>query len=290
MRARYIAEAGMATYLDTYWISGNPGDAPSPFSDTLANGNYVVTLVSSSGNQYTLQAVGNYRNAKVQIDFVVTYKNNWNYVIYSDDEIEFEHGSGTITGNVHANDKVEIDDDYTVSGTITQAPPEVSAPTIDWDFFRNQAIAAGQYVHGHKTFDAAGSPYTGVWYVTMMAKIKSNAVINGTIVTEKDCKFDGDNATVTATPTTYPAIVTAKSVKGHKDNIQINGFVYCSKEWELEGDSLRLTGALVALEEVEGEGNDAIFTYDSQYISNLTGVSFGSTSSPSLQILNWTEN
>lgn len=201
----------------------------------------------------------------------------WPYVLYTSTEnIDLKSGSGTITGDIHSNDKVEVDyGKYTINGTITQSPPFVYPPSVNWAFFQDKALEAGQYVTDDKIFDAAGSPYTGVWYTTHKAKIKGNAVINGTIVAEEEVSFEEDNATVTATPVNYPAIVAGKKIFADKLNIQINGFVYTVAHFHNKGDNLIVNGAIVAVEKVhEQDGEFKTITFDTTYVDQVAGIMF----------------
>ena len=199
---------------------------------------------------------------------------DWPYAIFANNSVDLSAGGGTITGNVHANNNYTISSSYTVSGTITKAPPTVTAPTVNWSFFENAAIAVGQRVSGDKTFNSAGSPYTGVWYITNTVTIQNNAVINGTIVARNNCNFPGKSVNVTATPATYAALVIENSITIDNTNVAINGFVYSGNDVDIKKNNFSLTGAVVSMNTLKGEGGNKIITYDANYLTNLNGITF----------------
>jgi len=143
---------------------------------------------------------------------------------------------------------------------------------VNWDFFKNTAIALGQYVVGDKTFTAAGSPYTGVWYVTNTAEFEANVVFNGTIVAENDVILEGNNIAITATPPTMPAVVAGNSVTSEANNITMKGIVYCGNGFECHGNDLTLQGALIAVNTLSAKGFDKDIAFDPNYASNVRGL------------------
>jgi len=219
---------------------------------------------------------------------------DWSYILYTDtDVIDFQGGEGTLTGDIHSNVEVIISNNHTINGTVTESP-YVAPPVVDWLFFENAAKAVSQYVTTKdKTFDSAGSPYTGVWYATGKVKIEANTVINGTVVSEEDVEFKGDNLTITATPSTYPAILSKNNVKAKITNALVKGFVYCDAEFKPEGDDLTFLGAIVAVKKATSNnapsGIDKVITYDSTYVSNIQGIHLHLSNGPLLRILMWEE-
>jgi len=201
----------------------------------------------------------------------------WPYALFANKKIKFDSGSGIITGKLHANiDIAPVPPGYTVDGDMTEVAPNVPLPTVDWNYFKNVAIASGQYVIGDKTFDANGSPYTGVWYITKKAKLKANAVINGTIVTVKDVEFKGNNITIKAPPG-YPALLVGKKFKagsGGVTNITLHGFVYCSDKWDAKGSNWTVIGAIVAVKDIRLRVTGTSMTYAADKLYGLNGITF----------------
>lgn len=202
---------------------------------------------------------------------------DWLYAIFTDtNELRLDEGSGTITGDIHSNDEVEIDGGYTINGTVTTSP-YVAPPTITWSFFQTEATNAGQYSTSNLSFTSAGSPYTGVWYTTGKADIYANAVINGTIVAESFIHFNGDNITLTATPVNYPVLVAGDQIEGpggNHDNVQITGLVYSDTHFDKDFDNSTVTGAIIALGKFHHSNSNFVVTYDATYLTNLQGISF----------------
>jgi len=197
------------------------------------------------------------------------------YLILAGDEIDFSKGEAVVNGNLHANKKVKIGSKYTINGEVTTAPPTIDLPTVDWDFFKNEAIAAGQYVNGDIEFEA-GSSYSGVWYATGKAKMKdNNVVINGTIVAEDDIELKMNNEKITANPANYPAILTKKKLEVDKNNAEIRGFIYCS-DLVIKKNNMVINGALVVTNTIKNEKNNTEINFEPSYLTKVAGVTFSS--------------
>jgi cytoskeletal protein CcmA (bactofilin family) len=287
--ARNIANSGANMALSK--LSADPEWRDGLSSIQFDGGNFTVT-VTDRDSVIELTSTGSYGGIEKSIKVPLTFTGYWPYVLFTDaKKLKLKAGTGTVTGDIHSNDKVEINyKKYNVAGTVTETLPEVYPPTVDWTFFKNKAIAAGQYVNGDKTFDSAGSPYTGVWYTRKNAKIEANAVINGTIVAEKYVKLEGDNISLTATPSSHPAIISGKKVLAKKKNIRITGFVFCD-HFHAEGDGLTVKGAIVARETFHKEkGKNKQITYDETYVANtMAGITFNELNGFRLRILSWQE-
>jgi len=285
--ARNIAGSGAniaisMLFRDPEWSDG--------LGSTNFNAGQFSATVASSENVIELTATGSYGQAQKTVKVKLKSFNGWPYAIFGNNDVDFSSaGTGTITGDVHANNKVKINSGHIVTGTITEAPPTIAPPTVDWNFFANEATAAGQYVVGDKTFTSSGSPYTGVWYVTNTAFIQQNVVIIGTLVVRDDCKFDGDNITIAATPSNYPALVVENSIIVDKNSASVFGFVYAGNDFKANGNNLTVKGAIVALTSVLGGGNNKDIAYDETYTSEAAGIDFNSSSHTSLRILSWQE-
>jgi len=204
---------------------------------------------------------------------------DWLYAIFTHNtkKLRLDEGTGTINGDVHSNFDVQSNAGYTINGTITEVTPFVTPPTIDWDFFKTAATNVGQYSTSTLVFDAAGSPYTGVWYTTSYADIMANAVINGTVVAENKIRFKGDGGTITATPSNYPALLCKDWIEsdvGNYSGVNITGLVYTDQHFDKDFDNFTLTGAIIALEDFHHNSSNFVVTYDATYLTNLQGISF----------------
>ena len=207
----------------------------------------------------------------------------WPHAFFSGDNLELGivngsslGGSATITGSAcYYDDIFSIPGVYSITGSVTELSSNFDMPQVNWGFFKNEAQAAGQFVDGTKVFDASGSPYSGVWYVTGEALIYENVVINGTIVSEYDCELLGDNITVTAVPANYPALIASRKLKVYEDNIHINGLIYSEYYVKFRGDNDVLNGAVISHNDIECSGNNLQINHDPAYTTNLQGISFG---------------
>jgi len=292
-KALYIAEAGLATFLDQYWIRGNPEDATSPLEDTLANGSYTAEILSSNGGVYVVQAEGKFRDMAKSIEVRVSRDNAsvWPYVLFTHyDKVMLKYGDGNVTGDIHSNRDVMIDyDDYRITGTVTEAPPVVDPPEVDFTALKNLAKAAHHYYCGSRTFSRECGPYTGIWYVSGNARIRERVVFRGCIVAGGKVILEGGRISMTAVPATLPVIVAGDNVEGLGDDIQISGFIYAKKDFILYGADLRVEGALVALRKIFPLGNDLSIIHRPNFLSNLTGVRFEVGESSGLEVTEWRE-
>ncbi|MDQ7051380.1 MAG: hypothetical protein Q9P14_00180 [candidate division KSB1 bacterium] len=288
-RARYIAEAGLATYLHEYWIKNPAKKRTSNSMDDFAGGKYTIVKVAAD----TLLVIGEFDNQKTEIVVAVLQSGaGWDYGLMAGEEIEMEHDAeGQIIGNVHANDEVERSSRLFVQGSVTEGKPEVQPPAIDWDFFKQQARKTGQFVNGKKTFDERGSPYSGVWYVAGEAKIKDHVVFSGVLVSEKKIKIDGDEIILQPAKTGQPVLLCKEKVELKGDELTIKGFVYAGKELKFKGDTITLVGSACSRKKIELKGDELKIRFNSAYVSNLQGVTFsGHGGGKDIKIVHWKEN
>lgn len=291
LRGRAIAEAGLATYLQNFVIDGNPADAPASFSSAYHEGRYTVKLDSSRGAFVYLTASGEYGGRKETIRVTVQRSGSSWYATFSAGTLVLKKGSsGTIEGDVHGNSSILLSGQFSVTGAVTQAPPTVQPPEINWNDYKTLAMAQGQYVAGKKTFTRAGNPYTGVWYVTGKVEFENDVVFRGTLVTEDEVHV-GKNVTIDTPKPDYPAILAREDVEFDGDNISVTGFVYSEEKIEIEKKRFRLQGAMAAGDELEIKGKEVKIQFDETYIGSLSGITLdGKTGNVSLQIVSWSEN
>ncbi len=214
---------------------------------------------------------------------------SWTNVAYAGNDIDFINGKGNITGNMHANDEAKIGSKYSVSGSVTEAPPKIDLPVIDWNFYMNEALTAGQYVDGDKVFEKSGSPYTGVWYITKKLSIKDNNVeVYGTIVAMEEIEINKNNVKIYATPSNYPAILCGDDLKIEMNNTVVEGLVYSDNNITMDKNNGVFRGAMIAKNTIKNEGNNLTIILDPSYLGSLSGMSIsGEMSTP--QMVSWQE-
>ena len=248
------------------------------------DGSFIVeisdkTTIPALGD--TLLAIINATSAKyvkkIEAKLLVSEK-GWTNVLLAGYNVDLSSGKGSVKGNLHANNKVNVGTKYSIDGNITEAPPTVNMPVIDWDFFKNEAIAVGQYSTSDINLKIDDSPYTGVWYTTKKIKIEdNNVIINGTLVAEEDMEIKKNNVEIYATPTSYPAIIVGNDLKIDFNNTIIEGLVYSDHDIILEKNNGTINGALVAKNNIINKSNGLILNLDPTYTSGLTGVEVDST-------------
>jgi hypothetical protein len=288
----YIAEAGIEWTIKM--LSDSVSFRKRITNIPIGNGTAMVILDDSStisALQDTTQitSIGKFSGFEKSVIVKIGLSGGWSNVLMSGGGIDFGSGSGKISGNIHTKKKVKLGK-YTLNGTVTQTPDHIDLPTIDWNYFENDAKAIGQCVPGSKNFDSFGSPYSGVWYIRGKATITSNkVVINGTLVVENDLDIKKNKVSITAFPLNYPALIVGKSVRIRKNNAEINGFVYCENDFEIKKNNFQSVGVIVAGNKIKGSGKNSNIIFDSSYLKGLVGVSApgGSSFNGSLKIFSW---
>ena len=273
VRAFYNAEAGIHRGL---WLANKVSTAAATFSDAT-----VSVVFDSAGLKLTATGIAGSILDSIRVTLNSsggTSTGGWPYAIFTDTkDLKLNEGTGTITGDVHSNTGIESDAGYTITGTSTTSP-YVAPPTITWSFFQALQLPPGSISTSDQTFDAAGSPYTGVWYTTKKALIKASAVINGTVVAEDDINFKGDGSTITASPDNYPVLLSQAQINGENhDNIQVTGLVYVGDHFDKDFDDFTLTGAIIALQDFHHNSSNFVITYDDKYTTNVAGTDIGGT-------------
>jgi cytoskeletal protein CcmA (bactofilin family) len=213
----------------------------------------------------------------------------WTNVAYAGNDLDFSTGKGNIDGNIHANDKATLGNKYTISGNVTEAPPNIELPVIDWNFYMNEAVAAGQYVVGDKEFTSGGSPYSGIWYVTEDISIKHNGVIlNGSLVAEGNIEIKKNDVEIYATPTNYPALISGNDLEIDMNNTIIEGLIYSDNDIILDKNNGTFKGAIIAKNSITHTGNNLEIILDPKYTTSVLGMIIPG-SAISAQVVKWEE-
>jgi len=296
-KAFYAAETGIeyaqAVLADSVnWRDGasNEPIGDSKYSinveDKVADPTLVDTLrVTSIGTLGNIQK-------PIQV-FLQKFTSTWPYGVTAGKKVYFNSGtssSNTINGDIHANEEVLLDPTkYTVNGTVTTAPPTVDLPIIDWNLFKDAAIAAGQYVVGDKIFSPSGSPYTGTWYVTGEARLQNNAVVDGgAIVSESNIWIEGNNLLLLISATgDLPALLAMNDIIIEKNNTDVAGFIYAGHDLNVKKNNCTVTGGVVVGNNITCAGSNFNVTYDSTFTTLLPGVDFGDADVDSLIFMRW---
>ena len=280
--AQYLAEAGIQ-----YGIGLALAGESLPYAEIVPmyGGEFRLTLVDLT--TFTeVTSLGIFGDTKKTIEVLLGSADfSETKAAVSGNDVKFQGGSGTVTGGVHGNNAVIVDLPNSVDGPITTAPPAIPPPVVDWLFFKNKAIAAGQFVAGDKTFNNAGSPYTGVWYLEGKAFFTNNSELKGTIVAENDVEFDDNIIKVTATPRRMPAVVCGNSVKNNGTNLVIKGLIYSANDFVHSGINMTVLGAIIAVNTVDGSGLNKTITLDLSYTTDISGLGVPGN----LEIASWKE-
>jgi hypothetical protein len=216
----------------------------------------------------------------------------WKNAIVAGQELDMSKGKGIVNGNLHANSKAKVGSKYTVNGDIKTAPPTISMPTIDWDFYKNAAIAQGHYFTSEIKFTKDDSPVSGIWYSTKEIEIEdNNVIVNGSLISEEDIEIEKNNVEIYATPSNYPALVAKHDLHVDFNNTIIEGLIYAGHDIEFQKNNGDITGAIIVGNKIKQEGNNFNITLDSKYTSGLLGMAIDSTmlETDDMEIVTWIE-
>jgi hypothetical protein len=290
LRAFYISQAGIEKACSK--IKADPDWRDGFSSEGFGGGNYTVTALDISGG-IRLTSVGRYAGAKRTIvqDLAITYGSDFGYASLTGSDIAFNNGTtGSIkNGNVHGNNNVDLggvnlDDGYSA----TQGTEE-NIPTVSFSDYRAAALAAdpSKVKTSNFTFTAAGSPYSGLWFIEGKAAIESGVAINGTVIAYGSTGQNGNidmqnNSNITITPAgNYPAIIAENQILlNGASNIEITGLIYGEKDLNLNGcDNFTLNnGAIVIKQDIQA--NSQTTGLDITYSSSLNPPYFTIAGSP----------
>lgn len=279
LKAFYIAQAGVEKAIseliaDIGWRTR--------LAENFGGGNYTVTVTDIGGENIRVASVGIFSGASRTIKAEVNVASGVGYASQSASNINFSNSTGNIRkGNVHADGTADIGSVTLDSGYTTTQGFTLTMPAVDWDAYKNEAIAAGTFVSGPKKFNKDSS---GIWYIDGNATIQSGVTITGTIVATGNIQMQ-NNEDITITPTgNYPALVTQnKILMNNSEDVTITGLVYSGSDFIMnnsEGFKLN-NGALI----VGGllRGNDST-TVDITYSSGLNPPYF---TWPGISVTSW---
>ncbi len=244
------------------------------------------TMIPSKLKAIRITLSINNQTMQTQVTFPKDFISTLYYGISSGNNLALD-GSGTIHGNIHANNTIQkaIGNSITIVGDETDSTTilPVPLPTVDIDTILALYTDLSAYkamadtvIIGDHTF-AQNQTYSGFYYIESgTANIEKNVVIDGTVVAEGSIIINGHNVIVTASGSN-PALVAG------------NDLIHTSTI----GDDFTTTGVIVAgrdilmtTKDVIGQGNDLYhFTYvagrmidiDSRYLLANGGIVAGNT-------------
>ncbi|MCX5699523.1 MAG: pilus assembly PilX N-terminal domain-containing protein, partial [Candidatus Omnitrophica bacterium] len=282
-KALWLAEAGLQKAFYTLKNDVNYQNNPTPISGSLGEGTYSVS-VSKSGSNYTFTSLGavGVMNRKITHGMSLTSSTLVRSIHADGSTLDFQNSTGVINGNVSCNVQIKNYSGMAINGIITQGFPMIR-PTLDFDYYKNLAIAAGQYDNNAKTF--ANATYSGVWYVGGKVTVGSNAIINGTIIGDNYIEFAkaATNVQISPSPlTNYPALAAKQGIStsasgtgGDKVGLQnstINGLVLAGSnitfDWIINS---AINGTILAGNNITmSNGAGIALNYDSDIFAPIT--------------------
>jgi prepilin-type N-terminal cleavage/methylation domain-containing protein len=228
----------------------------------------------------------NNQTMQTQVTFPKDFISTLYYGISSGNNLNLD-GSGTIHGNIHANNAIQesIGNSIAIVGaeTFSAAIIPVPLPTVDIDNIlalytdlSGYKAMADTVIIGDHTF-TQNKTYSGFYYIESgTANIEKNVVIDGTVVAEGNIIINGHNVIITATGSN-PALIAGNDLL-HTSTI---------------GEDFTTTGVIVAgrdilmtTKDIISQGNDLYnFTYvagrmidiDSRYLLANGGIVAGNS-------------
>ncbi len=282
-KALWLAEAGLAKAFYTLKNDAGYQNSPTPISGTLGSGTYSVSCVKNA-SAYTFTSIGTVgvMNRKITHSMAFTSSTLVRAIHADGSTLDFQNSTGTINGNVSCNVQIKNYSGMAISGTITQGFPMIR-PTLDFDYYKSLAQAAGQYVAGSKNFTSG--TYSGVWYVGGQVTIGSGAIINGSVIGDSGISFAKAATNVQITPnplTNYPALAAKQGIStsasgagGDKIGLQnstINGLILAQAnitfDWVVNST---INGTILAGNNITmSNGTGIALNYDGNIFAPLT--------------------
>ena len=225
-KAQYLAEAGINDALATLVSLGfSAKDNPLNFIETpLGEGTFDVTVIQS-GERVLLSSEGvvNGVSKTVALEVKDDTPTALHYMMSSGSNLSFRTlllgwadingdihsngdvflhalwagwididacGDGDCDGSISATGTVDINEGFlgnvTYAGSLTEGAPAVTFPEFDFAYYKDLAIASGDYYSGNEVFDAETlAPGNGIVYVEGTARFRNECHLYGGIVADK---------------------------------------------------------------------------------------------------------
>jgi len=289
-KAFYAAETGIEYALGALKDSMNWRAAPSNVS--VGDGKFSLTLDDNNttpglGDTLLVSSVGTVGNIQRSIQLVIKLPpppKEWPFVFFAPNLFELDEGYGTIKGDIHTNSPELLKINYVthdIQGDVTTAPPAIDVPTINWQIYKDAAIADSHYYTGSYTFNE-GQTYKGHYYIEGTAEFNDNVTIIGSLVTGDHLNIFAKNVKFIADPPNWPVIATKQKIRTDgADYIYIEGFVYCD-HFHWDAHHMTFIGSCVAITKIHSclsctssnDGQDKKFIFDPKYTTDIVGMDF----------------
>lgn len=189
--------------------------------------------------------------------------------LYSSHDISFQGSSGTVTGNLSASDNVQQESGMTINGTIYErTDSNTTALMAELTYYGDIADTS---VSGNSTFNSAGSPYSGIYYIDGDALVQDNVTINGSLIATGAINLRNTSTFVVDPTYPYPALAAGTNINasGMEDSTlgdsTKGGLIYAGGNIDLDSSQDNtFYGTLVAGGDIiMTSSSGSTFTYDS---------------------------
>ena len=291
MKAFYNAEAGIYRGL---WLANNVSNSAATYTDAT-----VSVVYDSSAKTLTATGSSGQEERIVRATLTGGDSDVWPYALYSDvDTLQFIAGGGTVTGDIHSNTAIS-NAGVTVTGVSTQALPNATFPTVDWNYYQQLAKSQGRYYTVSLAGYGSAAPDSGLWYTTGNFYLYDNFTLYGTLIAEKSIYLIGDNISITATPASSPAILSGRTISVRGTGNAVNGLILSDRYSSLtagdliiQASSPSFSGASIAKGGMQITTTDSLHAvYDAGFTTAISGIDFNLSTRTrvNLQIVKWEE-
>lgn len=257
LKALHITEGGIEYMIandlinDFDW-SNNDGD--SHLGIALGLGEFDVWVSSSSPESATVSSNG-YINrgnlfSEVRRQTVVElqrfYEPSLNNLLYVSGRINMNHATGLASGAPLVSGADINTGNVVIDGDVEEYD-SIVLPTIDWNAYKNLAIAQGNYYGGDLSI-AHSQSMDGIYYVEGNVSMDDNVTINGSLIVEGNINMNQVTGLyITPEVSGYPALIVGGNLNAtHIDDSFITGLVYTGGNITMNNcNQMTIIGALL---------------------------------------------
>lgn len=279
-KAFYIANAGLEYVMENLSTDSNWTDNTTSISKNFAGGSFTVNYQDIQANSIKANIQGSYSGTNRYVARTFTrIPSAFDYMVYSNGSFGASCGSGNLSGDIASGGAVDTGNIVLNSSTnILENVEDIFPDVLDYNYWKNMAIAQGQYVSGNKIF-TQGSTSSGIWFVDGNVTLNRGITINGTLIVLGNISVSDPlnmgHFTINA-PAGQPAIVCAGNFNAdHSSWLAVNGLLYVVGNLSLDlALSPQVRGSIVVGGNVSMQSCGYVcYIYDRSYILGLQNFS-----------------
>lgn len=278
-QAFYLAQAGIEyskfrLQKDLTWRTNGE-------TQTLANGQFRLTVVNDGENQLRIRSTGTVGKASKTLEVGVHYTQGQpiieelaKYEVLGGGSIKFDNNVGLYNGDLRSNQNISFghnvysEGQLIAGGDVTGSLPTGSdieenasafpIPTVDWEGLRDEAMESGRYLTFWDTrlfrsdvvnyVDGTGLPGHNVW----VSKKDDHLYLDGVLVIHGNLVFEQSSDVIIAS--TKGLMVFVDGNVTFQNNVNIAAAIFATGNIYFE-NNVNINGAVYARGAVEFENN-----------------------------------